>query len=48
MSFAPPGSERAWSGVYCADVCGSLCARDYKDVGNEYVDENKLIIEVIA
>lgn len=25
-------------------VVGAICARDYKGPGNEYVDENKLII----
>lgn len=36
------------SACYCADKCGSLCSRDYKGVGSEYVYENKLIIEVIS
>lgn len=27
------------------DKIGSLCARDYKGVGNQYVGENKLIIQ---
>ena len=30
--------------VSCARVCGSLCARDYKGVGNQFVEEGKLII----
>ena len=29
-------------------ACGSLCARDYKGVGNQYVMEDKLIIEEAA
>jgi DNA (cytosine-5)-methyltransferase 1 len=31
--------------ITTADVVGSLQARDYKGVGNQYVAENKLIIE---
>lgn len=27
------------------DVVGSCCARDYKGVGSQYVDENKLVLE---
>lgn len=27
------------------DCCGPLCARDYKGVGNQYVQEGKLICE---
>ena len=27
------------------DTIGSLCARDYKGVGNQYVDEGKCIIQ---
>lgn len=27
------------------DNVGSLCARDYKGVGSQYVDENKLVVE---
>ena len=30
------------------EKCGSLCARDYKWVGNQYVDEDKLIVEKSA
>ena len=29
-------------------VVGALCARDYKGVGNQYVAENKLVVEPIA
>jgi hypothetical protein len=28
------------------NTIGALCARDYKGVGNQYVDEGKLVIEV--
>jgi len=31
--------------ITTANVVGALCARDYKGVGNQYVAENKLIIE---
>ena len=30
-----------------SDTVGSLCARDYKGVGNQYVDEGKVIIQVL-
>lgn len=29
------------------EVIGSLCARDSRGVGNQYVQENKLIVEVV-
>lgn len=29
------------------NTIGSLCARDSRGVGNQYVQENKLIVEVI-
>ena len=32
-------------GVVIANKVGSLCARDYKGVGNQYIDEGKAIIE---
>ena len=28
-----------------SETVGSLCARDYKGVGNQYVDEGKCIIQ---
>ena len=28
-----------------ANTIGPLCARDYKGIGNEYVSEDKLVIE---
>ena len=28
-----------------ADTTGSLCARDYKGIGSQYVEENKLVID---
>lgn len=27
------------------DIVGSLCARDYKGVGNQYVNEGKIIVQ---
>lgn len=27
------------------DVVGALCARDYKGVGSQFVDEGKVIVE---
>jgi hypothetical protein len=29
-----------------ADTTGSLCARDYKGIGSQYVEENKLVIDI--
>lgn len=28
------------------DTIGSLCARDYKSVGSQYVEEGKLVIDI--
>lgn len=40
---ARSGKEREYVVCY-QETIGSLCARDYKAVGNQYVEENKLII----
>lgn len=32
-------------GICCASTVGALCARDYKGVGNQFVEEGKLIVE---
>lgn len=40
------GSYGGQRGTYCEDKCGPICARDYKGVGTEYVEEGKLIISV--
>lgn len=40
------GGVRSVSHLLYQDTIGSLCARDFKGVGNEYVDEGKLIIEI--
>ena len=40
------GGGAGKTGLYCLpyqDTVGSLCSRDYKGVGNQYVNENKLI-----
>ena len=29
------------------DIVGALCARDYKGVGSEYVEEGKCIIQTV-
>ena len=37
------GGERGTRYLLYQDTIGPLCARDYKGVGNEYVQEGKLI-----
>lgn len=34
-------------GIYCVERVNALCARDFKGVGNQFVAEGKLIVEVI-
>lgn len=41
------GGQRSTRYLLYTDTIGSLTARDYKGVGNEYVQEGKLIIEII-
>lgn len=41
--IAQPIVARGPGGYY--NTVGALCARDYKGVGNQYVDEGKLIIQ---
>ena len=36
--------ERSWCSLLPKTI-GSLCARDYKGVGNQYVEEGKVIIQ---
>ena len=38
------GSLKVGGGV-AADCVGPLCARDYKGVGNEYVNEGKVVCQ---
>lgn len=38
------GGVRGTRHLIYTDTIGALCARDYKGVGNEYVDEGKLVI----
>jgi len=35
----------AYSILQTADIVGALCARDFKGVGNQYVAENKLVVQ---
>lgn len=30
-----------------SDTVGAICARDYKGIGNQYVNEGKLVIEIL-
>lgn len=41
------GGQRGACYLLYQDTVGAICARDYKGVGNEYVNEGKLIIEVL-
>ena len=43
-SGGPSGSEY-YNMVVEADIVGALCARDFKGVGNQYVAENKLVVQ---
>lgn len=40
------GGERSACHLIYTETVGSICARDYKGVGNQYVYEGKLIIDV--
>jgi len=44
-SGGPSGSEYYNMVVENQDVVGALAARDYKGVGNQYVNENKCVVE---
>lgn len=41
------GGVRGADHIICVKHVGPLCARDYKGVGNEYVQEGKLVIECV-
>lgn len=43
-SGGPSGSEY-YNMVVESDIVGALCARDFKGVGNQYVAENKLVVQ---
>ena len=43
-SGGPSGSEH-YNMVVESETVGALCARDFKGVGNQYVDENKLVVQ---
>jgi len=40
-----PDKQRLQAIVETQDVVGTLCSRDFKGVGNQYVEENKLVTE---
>ena len=40
------GGERGTCYQLYQTTVGAICARDYKGVGNQYVSEEKLIIEL--
>lgn len=39
------GGQRDISYLLYTETVGALCARDYKGIGNQYVQEGKLIVE---
>lgn len=41
------GGIRSVDYLLYQNTVGSLCARDWRGVGNQYVDEGKLIIEIV-
>ena len=41
------GGVRSINHLFYSKTTGSLCARDYKGIGSQYVDEGKLVIEVV-
>jgi DNA (cytosine-5)-methyltransferase 1 len=40
-----PDKNRLQAVLVPNEIIGALCARDYKGVGNQYVDEGKLVVE---
>ena len=40
------GGERSVGYLLYQETVGSLCARDYKGVGNQFIPDGKLIIEL--
>ena len=42
------GGERGARHLLYQDTIGALQARDYKGVGSQYVNEDKLIIEIFS
>lgn len=47
-SGASYGGERSAIHLLYTDTVGALCSVDYKGAGRQYVDQGKLVIEVIA
>ena len=39
------GGQRSVRYLPYTDICGALCARDYKGIGNQYIEEKKAIVE---
>lgn len=46
MSGSYGGGERGACHLLYSQTVGAICARDYKGVGNQYVNEDKLIIDI--
>jgi hypothetical protein len=40
-----PDKNRLQAVVIPNEIVGALCARDYKGIGNQYVDEGKLVVQ---
>lgn len=40
-----PDKKRLQAVIVSDEIVGALCARDYKGVGNQYVAENKLVVQ---
>ena len=40
-----PDKNRLQAVIVPDEIVGALCARDYKGVGNQYVEENKLVVQ---
>lgn len=40
------GGERSTRHLIYTDTIGAICARDFKGIGSQYVDEGKLVIEI--
>lgn len=45
LSTGNPKTGQANVAICYQKIIGSLCARDYKGVGNQYVSEDKLVVE---
>jgi len=45
---SPDATPCTQSDFTTSDVVGALCARDYKGVGNQYVDEGKCVVHAVG